>query len=299
VIQACIGLNYRMLSFLEEEKTNSPLKNLYAILLAGEKNNLLKLSPTEIKNKVMPMTLTFLRRTIIFLHTLGIYPSFSASLVLELPTDFDALCKLLHLPTDLDLLFTDNEPLVDLAKKWCNTTVAKISTFNPMALAATEPDMLRFVIPWLGEPKPTKLMDLPSTFQELVLKFMGVKCTTCQTVPKQGGLCLLCGMLVCVASQCCSKNETGECARHLLTCPGGVFLILKSTYVLIVRDEKRIVHGSLYLDDHGEEDPNMRRGKTLYLNTARYEELTKLWVTQSFDHDSKCIAATVNDGHLM
>jgi E3 ubiquitin-protein ligase UBR3 len=76
-------------------------------------------------------------------------------------------------------------------------------------------------------------------------------------------------------------------------------LILKSTYVLILRDEKRAVWGSLYLDEHGEEDPNMRRGKTLFLNQNRYEELLRLWLNQSFDHDSKIIAATVSDGHYM
>ena len=68
-------------------------------------------------------------------------------------------------------------------------------------------------IPRIGIAKPTRFIDLPNTFQELLLKFMGVKCRECDTVPKQGGVCLLCGGLVCIASQCCLKNDKGEAFR--------------------------------------------------------------------------------------
>jgi E3 ubiquitin-protein ligase UBR1 len=161
------------------------------------------IAPEYLADSVKPLCITFLKRTCLFLYTLGVDPQrFSPSVVLDMPDDFDLLLQLLHLPA-LNTLFASTEAL-SFIKNWLQQLKENIGSSSIVSTS---------YLPRLAYPRPTKLIDLPATFQELVLKFMGVKCPTCQTVPKQGGICLLCGMLCCVASQCCFKNERGECAR--------------------------------------------------------------------------------------
>eukprot|EP00983_Pelagomonas_calceolata_P076333 1153381-Pelagomonas_calceolata.AAC.1 len=41
-----------------------------------------------------------------------------------------------------------------------------------------------------------------------------------------------------------------------------------------------------YLDAHGEEDPELRRGRPLYLQPSIYAHLSKLWSSAALDYDS-------------
>ncbi|GLD67542.1 E3 ubiquitin-protein ligase UBR3 isoform X3 [Lates japonicus] len=45
--------------------------------------------------------------------------------------------------------------------------------------------------------------------------------------------------------------------------------------------------GSVYLDAHGEEDRDLRRGKPLFLCEERYRVLEQQWVSHTFDHINK------------
>ena len=40
------------------------------------------------------------------------------------------------------------------------------------------------------------------------------------------------------------------------------------------------------LDEHGEEDRDLRRGKPLFLNQQRYNLLQSTWASHSFDYQS-------------
>ena len=59
-----------------------------------------------------------------------------------------------------------------------------------------------------------------------------------------------------------------------------VFLLLKECVVILtLSKDRRCIWGSLYLDEHGEEDPNLRRGRALYLSKERLNALLCFWVS--------------------
>jgi E3 ubiquitin-protein ligase UBR3 len=72
----------------------------------------------------------------------------------------------------------------------------------------------------------------------------------------------------------------------------------KSTFTLILREDRRSVWSSIYVDERGEEDPNIRRGKPLFLDKNRYNELQKLWITGTFDYNSKIASSTARDAPI-
>jgi hypothetical protein len=72
----------------------------------------------------------------------------------------------------------------------------------------------------------------------------------------------------------------GEGALHSRVCGGGsaLFLVIKSTSVLMISEERHCLFPSLYLDEHGEEDLDLKRGKRLFLNKGRYGFLRTIWL---------------------
>ena len=53
----------------------------------------------------------------------------------------------------------------------------------------------------------SKLIPLPDSFNELVIRGCNRKCKETGLPMKEPALCLLCGAFVCVASPCCTKTE--------------------------------------------------------------------------------------------
>ncbi|MCP9263667.1 hypothetical protein DINM_007053 [Dirofilaria immitis] len=103
-------------------------------------------------------------------------------------------------------------------------------------------------------------------------------------------ICLLCGQLACLDS-CCTTSaaetvSANEVERHALICSSGVgcFLSLNTSLIVIVCNRRAALWGSVYLDVHGEEDRNLRRGKPLFLSKRRVERLTADWEMQTFEH---------------
>eukprot|EP00850_Spirogloea_muscicola_P019997 SM000205S06204 [mRNA] locus=s205:3198:12812:+ [translate_table: standard] len=146
---------------------------------------------------------------------------------------------------------------------------------------------------------PFRLLSLPHLFHDLFQRYVKDKCLTCKTVPEHPALCLVCGRLCCamlVRSQrpCCSRDGRGECQQHAQSCGGGmcVFLLIRSTSVVLLRGQRSSIWPSPYLDAHGEEDENLRRGKPLYLNAERYEALTAMVASHGLDHNSLVLAST-------
>jgi E3 ubiquitin-protein ligase UBR1/E3 ubiquitin-protein ligase UBR3 len=66
----------------------------------------------------------------------------------------------------------------------------------------------------------------------------------------------------------------------------GIFLLLRSTQLLLLRNNRTCMGLSLYLDIHGEEDLYLRRSQLLYLSDLRLNEIRRLWMTAAFDYDS-------------
>ena len=81
-------------------------------------------------------------------------------------------------------------------------------------------------------------------------------------------------------------SDAGACGAG-----SAVFLLLRECTVLCVLPHARYcVWGSLYLDHHGEEDQNLRRGKMLFLNAPRLAQLTQLVLDASFCHNARILA---------
>jgi hypothetical protein len=120
---------------------------------------------------------------------------------------------------------------------------------------------------------------LPRHYSELYNRLVHQPCTACGKVPRQPACCLLCGQLVCAASDCCRVAGDEECSRHAQAAHDGsaAFLVVRRTEVLLMLGRKHCWWGSLYLDQHGEEDRGLRRGRPLALAPNRLKELTALW----------------------
>lgn len=79
-----------------------------------------------------------------------------------------------------------------------------------------------------------------------------------------------------------SLRPPGACTLHARKTGSGIgifFLVQKCT-VLLMHNNKSAYSPSLYVDEHGEEDPGLRRGRPLTLNKARYQALELLWRQQ-------------------
>ena len=70
--------------------------------------------------------------------------------------------------------------------------------------------------------------------------------------------------------------------------------MIKLCVLLLFRgDGERVtLWTSLYLDEHGEADLELRRGKALYLADERKEQLRRLLLSKGVDHDTLVLSKT-------
>ncbi|KAI6196851.1 hypothetical protein M3Y94_01157300 [Aphelenchoides besseyi] len=137
-----------------------------------------------------------------------------------------------------------------------------------------------------------KIMHLPDSYETFFNENFGRQCTRCSTVPAQPMICLLCGLLTCLDSCCLSNftfvgHQVSEVERHAYSCGSacGIFLCLTSGVVVITHGPLVNIFGSIYLDAHGEEDRNLRRGRPLTLSAVRLRRLNDLWISHDFDRN--------------
>ncbi|KAH6581587.1 hypothetical protein BASA61_009006 [Batrachochytrium salamandrivorans] len=134
----------------------------------------------------------------------------------------------------------------------------------------------------LDLPLVFELANLPLRLATLFEESRRKVCKRCGTIPLDPALCVLCGMILCSQSYCCSDEDHGECNQHIQECGGsiGIFLLIKQAMmILLLPNGKGTFMDLPYLDAHGEVDPQLRRGRPLFLNRKRYAEIRKLWLT--------------------
>uniref|UniRef100_A0A7G3AHS3 E3 ubiquitin-protein ligase n=1 Tax=Lutzomyia longipalpis TaxID=7200 RepID=A0A7G3AHS3_LUTLO len=131
-----------------------------------------------------------------------------------------------------------------------------------------------------------RLLQLPREYERLFTYYHEQTCQKCHQVPLESSICLLCGTIVCLKQQCCKDQECCEAVRHSITCGGGtgIFLVVTSTYIIVIRGRRACLWGSLYLDDYDEEDRDLKRGKPLYLSEDRFNLLESQWLSHRFAH---------------
>ncbi|CAN0345221.1 unnamed protein product [Ectocarpus fasciculatus] len=66
----------------------------------------------------------------------------------------------------------------------------------------------------------------------------------------------------------------------------------RTCVVLLIRDSRGAYYPSIYLDDHGEEDAQLRRGRPLFLNKHRYDSLKQLYLRHKVAQEVSAIRAS-------
>ncbi|XP_064614037.1 LOW QUALITY PROTEIN: E3 ubiquitin-protein ligase ubr3-like [Liolophura sinensis] len=136
-----------------------------------------------------------------------------------------------------------------------------------------------------------RLMALPHQYYKIFQHYRNKQCGGCSNVPKDPAICLVCGRYLCFKQACCSSQQQRifECVEHSIECGAGtgIFLLVNSSVIVVVRGPRATLWGSVYLDEHGEEDRDLKRGKPLYLSEDRYHLLETQWLSHTFDHACK------------
>ncbi|EGF83804.1 hypothetical protein BATDEDRAFT_21290 [Batrachochytrium dendrobatidis JAM81] len=164
-------------------------------------------------------------------------------------------------------------------QKTVGATRSAMISISSDAMAPPLPPQVSLELPLVFE-----LAKLPQRLAKLFEESRRKVCRRCGTVPLDPALCVLCGMILCSQSYCCSDEDHGECNQHIRECGGsvGIFLLIKQAMmILLLPNGKGTFMDLPYLDAHGEVDPQLRRGRPLFLNRKRYGEIRKLWLTHA------------------
>eukprot|EP01105_Mastigella_eilhardi_P010283 TRINITY_DN2403_c0_g1_i3.p1 TRINITY_DN2403_c0_g1~~TRINITY_DN2403_c0_g1_i3.p1 ORF type:complete len:1676 (+),score=339.79 TRINITY_DN2403_c0_g1_i3:54-5030(+) len=222
-------------------------------------------------------------------------PAPLASETAVLHSDVAGLCHLIGLDSLDDLC--QNESLTELLPKLCEQYAGWLHQTQPHA----EADPVSVALP-LAPAIPCNLIPLPETFQDFLVQLHGVVCKSCGTRVSTAALCLSCGTLLCLRSDCCTNEQgLGEAYTHAMKCGGGVcaFLMFHYSIVMVVSKSRRSFIANLYLDDYGEPDVNLKRGKILHLAKAAYSRLQHALLNASVELDCDIRAAEFdNDAKL-
>ncbi|KAJ1894818.1 E3 ubiquitin-protein ligase ubr1 [Coemansia sp. S17] len=189
------------------------------------------------------------------------------------------LLKLLNLPDLHHILDIESQPTMRVAAEgW----LRELRTFRRRHTSAMSLGAGYTMAVPVGMPTLYSLVDLPERFEVLFERSAKAFCPRCNGIPSDPALCLLCGGFVCAQSFCCEEDGIGECNMHMKTCGGtvGVYLLVKKCGLLLLHHDNGCFMSAPYLDQHGEVDLGLKRGRPLFLNKNRYEEMRKLVLTQ-------------------
>lgn len=212
-------------------------------------------------------TMVFLRRTCILISSANV----------ESPD--------LHLPVLENSEFEVDTKGLNSLFKYLNLTIPLTQNFSQSVLSSSS------VSHW---PKRVGLLELPSLYETILEQTDEKCCIYCGKSSPPKALCLISGAVVCTDPSC----DRHPLRRHAAKCGKGVgiFLIIRQTVVQVLRDSRSSYWGSPYLDAHGEEDQQFRRGKPLHLCKPRYAELERMFLLHSFDQDSRLLSLTHPNG---
>ncbi|EQC42848.1 hypothetical protein SDRG_00567 [Saprolegnia diclina VS20] len=191
----------------------------------------------------------------------GLYLNFVSTL--RGSSSLPSLCQQLGVPLPADVF----------GSKAFGTWIA------PMLGAAQVPALplvLVRSVPWVWHVHSTLL---PPKYTDLYALHSGHRCPSTSLPMETTALCLRCGVAVCAGSDCCKVDGQGACSRHVAHCGhgNGAFFLLKACSVLLVS-----VHGracfftSPYVDEFGEEDIYVKRGRPLHRRFKRLALLVQL-----------------------
>eukprot|EP01103_Thecamoeba_quadrilineata_P002775 TRINITY_DN1266_c0_g1_i2.p1 TRINITY_DN1266_c0_g1~~TRINITY_DN1266_c0_g1_i2.p1 ORF type:complete len:603 (-),score=89.84 TRINITY_DN1266_c0_g1_i2:142-1950(-) len=277
-------------------------------------------SPSQLVVLMEKLTLPFLRRTALFytccielfemndphskpqnwtdLENIPSLNPTNSETVLE--SDYPSLLKLLQLEHPQHILKKLSSTQRWILRSWLRDFCSQYQNLQSLS-TNSETDSFRATVlrrkyfPLVAPAEPVELIRLPNLYQDFFSKFVSANCDLCGTFTSQTAVCLICGAVLC-GDRCCPDHLSSLTFNNVViesSCGDvGLFLITNSTVVLLLRGPRYCFWGSPYLDEHGEEDIELRRGKPLYLSQFRYNQLKKLWLTHGMDHDSHVLANT-------
>ncbi|KAF0700397.1 hypothetical protein As57867_009066, partial [Aphanomyces stellatus] len=123
------------------------------------------------------------------------------------------------------------------------------------------------------------IVPLAPVYTDLYTATASALCRTTNAVQEAPAICLLCGDVVCGGAECCKRNHRGACAQHVTTCgcgQGAFFLMRQCQMLLVSTGGRSCFFASPFVDEFGEEDHNVRRGRPLFLRPNRYMALLQL-----------------------
>jgi hypothetical protein len=151
------------------------------------------------------------------------------------------------------------------------------------------------------------LIQLPKSYVELYSMVNQIK-TTGKTSSlhdtedygssSESAICLITGQVLKagLASRH-SRREyrpPGACTMHARKVGSGtgIFFLVQKCIVLLIHNKKSAYSASLYVDENGEEDTGIQRGRPLYLKSDRYEALENSWRTHGIPREVAQIRST-------
>lgn len=130
------------------------------------------------------------------------------------------------------------------------------------------------------------LIKLPKSFVELYGMVSRIKDDTHDEIDDNGNaetaICLITGVVMKSGpSRRRSRlsRQPGTCTLHARSIGSGtgIFFLLQKCTVLLMHNNKSAYSASLYVDENGEEDTSLRRGRPLFLKKDRFLSLENMW----------------------
>ena len=131
-----------------------------------------------------------------------------------------------------------------------------------------------FLLSEQGNTLPEMVL-LPKTYEDLLVQHECRYCGHQQTL----GMCVCCGDKVCLQYFKCHEQHVKDC-----TVQYGVYLILKTSQIVIKMHTFMVGYKGIYLTKEHEEDIGIRQGKPLLLSNERLEKLREMVRTGEIVH---------------
>lgn len=149
---------------------------------------------------------------------------------------------------------------------------------GPAAGAAPPPPASLLLLSAAG---PSHLWQLPERYTDIFSSsaLRAHRCPATGKPPAEPAICLVCGAVLCAGTACCKREGVGALTRHACAeCSegAGVFLLVHKCQVILLRGGHAAYWSSPFVDEFGEEDSGLRRGRPLRLDLARVASLQRL-----------------------
>jgi len=164
-------------------------------------------------------------------------------------------------------------------------TGSKIVTgFNGDVLQYGFPDLSHFGI-GIGQLQ-TCFVPLPSVYTDLYQQAIFFSDASLRSQDDDPAICLVCGRLFNAGNKSSDSTfsidiKPGECTLHARSCGAGigVYFLIQTCKVLLVKGSRSCYYPSIYLDSIGEVNEYRGQKRPMFLSMTRYRKLEELYLS--------------------